>query len=241
MSIQGEGKHGGARHAIPYDQAIADEVCHRIAEGEGLEAICRDPHIPSERQLRSWMAIESIFNQAYTRAREFQMERWADDIVRIADDTSGDTMEVAGKNGAIERVVDQENIQRARLRIETRKWIMSKLAPRYADKVDVSVDAKIRVETMSDTELEDRTRARLLALGIDMPARLRCCLAPLARSPWSQSLSLAMMTRNLRTIVSSAFALQDHSLDYVVVTRAYPPSVLNMVLSLRPWCIYGVC
>ena len=79
-------------------------------------------------------------------------------------------MDVACKDGSTERVVDQENIQRARLRIDTRKWIMSKLAPRYADKVDVSVNAKIQVENMSDQELEARTRARLAALGIEVGA-----------------------------------------------------------------------
>ena len=114
------------------------------------------------------MAVNSRFNSAYARAREHQMEAWADEIIAIADDSRGDLMEVAGKDGKIERVVDQENIQRARLRIDTRKWVMSKLAPRYADKVDVSVDAKIRVETMSDQELEDRTRARLIALGVEV-------------------------------------------------------------------------
>ena len=62
-----KGKSG--RKPIPYDQAIADEVCERIAEGEGLEAICKDDHIPSPETLRKWMAIESIFNGAYTRAR----------------------------------------------------------------------------------------------------------------------------------------------------------------------------
>ena len=45
---------------------------------------------------------------------------------------------------------------------------MSKLSPTYADRVDVNVDAKVSVKTMSDQELEDRTRARLLALGIEV-------------------------------------------------------------------------
>ena len=104
------------------------------------------------------------------RAREHQMEAWSDQLVAIAFDTTGDYVDRAGKDGTIERVVDPENIQRSRLKIDTLKWLMSKLAPRYADKVDVAVSATMKVENMSDQELEDRTRARLLALGIEVGA-----------------------------------------------------------------------
>lgn len=168
MSVQGAGQHGGARHAMPFDQVVADEVLDRISTGQGLEEICEDSHIPSRWAIRKWMAAETIFNTSYALAREMQMDCWADDIVRISDDSTNDYMDRQRSDGTTERVVDPENVQRSKLRIDTRKWIMSKLAGKYADKVDIAVNAQINVNTFSDQELEDRTRARLVALGVQV-------------------------------------------------------------------------
>jgi hypothetical protein len=51
------------------------------------------------------------------------MELMADEIMSIADDSSKDVIKVNGKE-----VVDHEHIQRDKLRIDTRKFLMSKLA-----------------------------------------------------------------------------------------------------------------
>jgi hypothetical protein len=156
------------RPKVPYNHDIGLEICSRLIEGEKIKDICRDKDMPAERTL--W--------QPYARAREKQMERWADEIVEIADDSSGDYIQKERNGGQIEFVVDQENVQRSRLRIETRKWVMGKMAAnRFADKVNVDIDAKVSVETMSDQELEDKTRARLLALGIDQSSRSRPLMA----------------------------------------------------------------
>ena len=37
-----------------YTPALADTICKRIAEGESLRAICRDPGMPSEGTVRGW-------------------------------------------------------------------------------------------------------------------------------------------------------------------------------------------
>ena len=69
-----------------------------------------------------------------TRARELQAEYLIDEIVEIADDGSNDYMQK--KHGP---VVDQEHMGRSRLRIDTRKWAASKLAPKkYGDKLDLN-------------------------------------------------------------------------------------------------------
>jgi hypothetical protein len=97
------------------------------------------------------------------------MERWADEIVTIADDASGDYVEQANKEGEVERVFDPEAVQRARLRIDTRKFLMSKLAPRvYGDKLDLNLSGAVEVSSLSDAELEARTRARLVELGVEV-------------------------------------------------------------------------
>ena len=150
-----------------YDEKIVIEVCRRLSEGEILREICEDPHIPSDRVLYGWMGAEPIFKSAYARAREAQMDKWSDDIVTIADDASNDYMERIGKDGEVERVVDPETVQRSKLRIETRLKLMSKLSPRYADKLAVDLSGTLNVERMSDAELEGRIKTRLAALGIE--------------------------------------------------------------------------
>ncbi len=116
------------------------------------------------------MGAQPIFREAYARAREAQMEKWADDIVDISDDARNDFMERVGKDNKAERVVDQEAIQRSRLRVDTRKWLMSKLAAkRYGDRLTVEVSGTVEVAALSDAELERRIRARLKALGIEAP------------------------------------------------------------------------
>lgn len=54
----------------------------------------------------------------------------ADDILDIADDGTNDFIE---RQEGFE-VVNSENIQRSRLRVDTRKWFMSKVLPKFKDK-----------------------------------------------------------------------------------------------------------
>ena len=117
-----------------YTVALANELCRRIAEGESLRAICKDEHQPSVRTIMNWLfdGEHKEFEQEYARARRVQAEMFAEEIIDIADDASGDT--TTGKDG--EPVTDRENIQRSRVRIDARKWIASKLLPRvYGDKI----------------------------------------------------------------------------------------------------------
>ena len=153
---------------MPYDEAVAAEVCERLSQGESLRAISEDKAMPSERTVYRWLAAEPTFWQLYARAREAQMDKWADDIVEIADDATNDYMERIGKGGAVERVVDPETVQRSKLRLDARKWLMSKLASRrYGDKVSIDLDANMKVESMTDAELEAKTAMLLQRLGIE--------------------------------------------------------------------------
>jgi hypothetical protein len=48
-----------------------------------------------------------------------------------------DWMEREGKNGDVQIVLNREAIERARLRVETRKWVLTKLRPdRFGDKIE---------------------------------------------------------------------------------------------------------
>lgn len=116
-----------------YTQAIASRILAQMADGESLRAICRDEAMPKESTVRGWV-IDDLhgFAAQYTRAREIQWQGRAEAMLEIADDGRNDTyMDDAGRAR-----VDYDNIHRSRLRVDTLKWLLSKLLPKeYGDKV----------------------------------------------------------------------------------------------------------
>lgn len=63
----------------------------------------------------------------------------AEEILAIADDSRADTEIRYDAQGESYEAPNSEWLQRSRLRVDTRKWLMSKLAPKkYGDKVDVT-------------------------------------------------------------------------------------------------------
>lgn len=89
--------------------------------------------MPSVQTVFSWMRKHPEFLEQYARAKEESADALADEILDIADDSTNDTVET--EDGVR---VNHENIQRARLRVDTRKWIASKLKPKkYGDKLAV--------------------------------------------------------------------------------------------------------
>jgi hypothetical protein len=119
-----------------YNEALALEICTRLADGESLRKICNDEHMPHRHTVLNWaMDTKHPFFDQYARARDIQADTYADEIVDIADDGTLDWVEMHTRQGA-KIVGDHEHIQRSRLRVDSRKWIASKLKPkRYGDKI----------------------------------------------------------------------------------------------------------
>jgi hypothetical protein len=100
--------------------------------GETLTDICKEDHMPERRTVIRWKNAREAFGLAYARAREDQAHAWADEIVSIADDGRRDYVKT--EDGR--EIVDHDHIQRSKLRVDTRKFLMAKIAPRlYGDKV----------------------------------------------------------------------------------------------------------
>jgi hypothetical protein len=56
----------------------------------------------------------------------------ADELLEIADDATNDFVERQNKDGHTSKVFDAEHVQRSRLRVEARKWLLSKALPKTA-------------------------------------------------------------------------------------------------------------
>ncbi len=128
-------KHAGGRPTL-YTKKLAETICGHIADGRGLKSICQAEDMPGETTVYRWLRMEdhAEFRHMYARAREDQQDHWADEIIEIADDATNDWMERRTKSGGTVAVVNSDNINRSRLRVDTRKWLMAKLMPRkYGD------------------------------------------------------------------------------------------------------------
>lgn len=90
-----------------------------MSAGKSLRQICMADDMPSMTTVFSWLSRHESFAENYTRARANMLQTWAETIVDLADNAE-DT---------------SEGVNKARLQIDTRKWIMSKLLPRtYGEK-----------------------------------------------------------------------------------------------------------
>ena len=79
-----------------------------------------------------WLNDEEALAVDYARAREYLIERMAQEIMDISDQDVG--LAVDGKK-------DWAAVQKHKLQVDTRKWLLSKLAPKkYGDKLEVSGD-----------------------------------------------------------------------------------------------------
>jgi len=140
--------HGGR---TPEERArIIDAVLRRMEAGSSAFKACRQEGIPFNT-FSAWIPVEGELAAAYARAREGQIRRLAEEIEELADEPVPMT-----DRGSI----DTGAVQKQRLQIDTRRWLLSKLAPkRYGERVEVVGDAaqpiavSVDLSGLSDAEL----------------------------------------------------------------------------------------
>lgn len=119
--------------AYKWTPEVEDEILGRIAKGEAIRNICKDDWLPAWSTLNKRLASDPEFSARYARAREEQADTIFDECLAIADMADGDI--IPGRDGEADRV-NNEAIARAKLRIDTRKWMAGKLRPKvYGDKI----------------------------------------------------------------------------------------------------------
>lgn len=141
-----------------FSQDIADAICERLASPESLRSICDDDDMPSKTTVLRWLRQNEEFRAQYARAREDQADAFADEILDISDDGRRDYAKDEDGND----VVDHDHIQRSKLRVETRKWLMGKMAPKkYGDRLQLANDPDDPIGTLTDEQIEAKLAALL--------------------------------------------------------------------------------
>ena len=107
---------------------IGDKICRLVADGKSLLKISKLKGMPSRVTIHSWLLHDDMkdFLNKYEASVNIRTENMFDFLTDISDTSD-----------------DVETPARSRLRVDTRKWYLSKIMPKkYGDKLDVTTDGK---------------------------------------------------------------------------------------------------
>lgn len=131
---------------MAFSQDKADAICAMLAQGASLRKACRELNGPDPSTVLRWTEEFAPFAQQYADARARGYAMLADELIEIADDSSGDTIET--EDGPRHNA---EFAARSRLRLDTRKWMLSKMLPKvYGDKLDLNHTGQVSVSLRAD-------------------------------------------------------------------------------------------
>lgn len=128
-------------------------VCDRVAKGELVRHAAKAEGI-TEQRVRE-LGLTEQYSSLYARARESQAHALAEQALEIADGSDALTLlyehgieAFADANPDAVNVVNAlraNAVNRDRMRMDARKWLTSKIAPKlYGDKLDItSKDEKL--------------------------------------------------------------------------------------------------
>lgn len=139
-------------------ELMFETICKKVESGKPLRQILKEENMPSTKTFFEWVDEDSKKVKRYVRACEIRADIIFDEMIEIADDQEDDI--IIGEGG--KEYVNHNVINRARLRVDTRKWILSKMNPKkYADKIDITTDNQ---KLTGATGLEGLTFEQLLEL-----------------------------------------------------------------------------
>lgn len=111
------------------------EISAKVLEGmrNGMSAFkaCQAAGVPHSTFI-GWVNVDPDLADRYTRAREDLIERMAQEVLELSDSDVG--LQPDGKR-------DWAAVQKHKLQVDTRKWLLSKLAPKkFGDKLELTGD-----------------------------------------------------------------------------------------------------
>ena len=133
-------------YSIEEIDSIFTYVCKEIEKGRALRNILKEDAMPSTSTFYEWLDSYEAKAKQYARATEIRAEVIFDDILGIADQNEHDT--TVNADGV--EIVNNDVIQRSRLRIDARKWVLSKLNPKkYGDKIQTEHSGEVTTNVIS--------------------------------------------------------------------------------------------
>jgi hypothetical protein len=101
---------------------VVARICEEMEQGKSLRQVCAMEGMPNKWTVLRWLDADEggEMRAQYARAREALADYYVEEIISIADEA--------------------DDPQKARLQVDARKWVSSKLAPkRYGDKLETTL------------------------------------------------------------------------------------------------------
>lgn len=95
-----------------YNEDLVAEFLYRVAKGRSVASVCSDDDMPHRATIYEWLAHNSDFSDRYARASEQRADQYFDEMLHIADNAL------------------PEEVQKAKLQIDTRKWVLARMSPK---------------------------------------------------------------------------------------------------------------
>ncbi len=115
-----------------YSPKLAKQICDSLSSGMSLRKTCIELKVSRAAVFR-WLKEEDKkdFKDQYAQSFDDKLEIWADEIIDIADDGTNDYYE--DHLGRVK--FNMENVHRARLRCDMRRWCLAQLKPKKYGKL----------------------------------------------------------------------------------------------------------
>lgn len=156
------------KEPVRYSPELAAEICERIAHGESLRSVCRDEGMPAPSAVIQWVLNDTEgFAEHYERARQMAYKLMAEEIFEISDDGTNDWVERENaRTGNTTILCDHDHVSRSKLRVDTRKWFLSKVLPKiYGDRIDIGNADNKPFELATDSDRNERLDKLLTAVA----------------------------------------------------------------------------
>ena len=153
----------------PEGKPTKDEIIQNVLDGMAIGGLscfkaCQAAGVPNSTFMR-WVDADAKLAERYAHAREDLIERMANEVLELADSEVPETGD--GKR-------DWQAIQQRKLQVDSRKWLLSKLAPKkYGDRLELAGDKEnpLQVQTIDASKLSTDVLAQIIAAKDDVTDR----------------------------------------------------------------------
>ena len=116
-----------------FSDELAANICERIAEGERLTDICKQPGMPNRRTVWRWTTERQEFRDELARATETATHGLVDELVAVCRTKSADSVEAADK----------------RTLTENYRWLAARLLAVYRDRQQVEHSGGVTLQVVT--------------------------------------------------------------------------------------------
>ena len=152
---------------VPTPEEVFDSICADMSGGTPAYKACQ-AHGMHRMTFYRMIARDESARDKYARAKADGLDAIADEMYELADECRMGEKTKETKDGTFTETGDM--VERTRLQLDTRKWLLSKLAPKkYGDKVDIDLTASFAGKTDDEIVAEALLIVASLPKGPDAP------------------------------------------------------------------------